>query len=76
MLVFLSVLLIFLISYGVASQALLYPNQTFSGKAIERIFFMPYFQVYGELFLEDIATGKIKNIACSVMNKRVIQEES
>ena len=60
MLVFLSVLLIFLIGYGVASQALLYPNQTFSAKAIEKLFFMPYFQVYGELFLEDIATGKIK----------------
>ena len=57
---FLSILFIFLISYGVASQALLYPDQTFSAEAIKNIFYMPYFQVYGELFLEDIVTGKIK----------------
>ncbi|XP_072048465.1 transient receptor potential cation channel subfamily M member 1-like [Amphiura filiformis] len=58
MLLFLSILVVFLVSYGVASQALLYPNQKPSAKAIERVFFMPYFQIYGELFLEELVDGE------------------
>ena len=54
MLLFMSILFVFLLSYGIASNALLYPNQTLSHHSIKRIFFMPYFHIYGELFLEDI----------------------
>ncbi|XP_072042106.1 transient receptor potential cation channel subfamily M member-like 2 [Amphiura filiformis] len=58
MLIFLCVLSVFLVGYGVASQALLYPNQDFNWIAVKNIFYMPYFQVYGELFLEVIVDGQ------------------
>ena len=58
MFVFLAIFVIFLVGYGVATQALLYPDQSFSWRAVKNIFYMPYFQIYGELFLEVIVKGK------------------
>uniref|UniRef100_H2ZBZ0 TRPM SLOG domain-containing protein n=1 Tax=Ciona savignyi TaxID=51511 RepID=H2ZBZ0_CIOSA len=54
MLFFLFILIVFLVSYGVASQALLYPNETDVGKAIQGVLSKPYWQIYGELFLSEI----------------------
>nr|XP_006816420.1 PREDICTED: transient receptor potential cation channel subfamily M member 3-like [Saccoglossus kowalevskii] len=55
MMLFLVILLVFLISYGVASQALLYPNRRTAYWGIFRdVVYMPYFQIYGELFLEEL----------------------
>ncbi|XP_072177786.1 transient receptor potential cation channel subfamily M member-like 2 [Diadema setosum] len=61
MMVFLFILLVFLIGYGVASQSLLYPNQDVSWFAIRNAFFVPYFQIYGELFLTAIEHGHLEN---------------
>jgi len=52
MLYFLLIMVIFLLAYGVAQQAILYPNETASWSMLSRIFFRPYFQVYGELFVD------------------------
>ena len=43
---------VFLLAYGVARQTLLEPNTAFKWKSVAEIFFVPYFQVYGELFIE------------------------
>ena len=43
---------VFLLAYGVARRTLLEPNTPFSWKSVAEIFFVPYFQVYGELFIE------------------------
>lgn len=53
MLYFLLIMVIFLLAYGVAQQAILYPNETASWSMVSRVFFRPYFQVYGELFFVD-----------------------
>ena len=58
MLLFMCILSVFMVGYGIASQALLYPNQEFSFAAIKSILYMPYFQIYGELFLEVVVEGK------------------
>ncbi|XP_038079151.1 transient receptor potential cation channel subfamily M member 2-like isoform X2 [Patiria miniata] len=51
---FVAILCVFLIAYGVASQAILYPNSTSFQEVITGVFFKAYFQMDGELFLEDI----------------------
>ena len=43
---------VFLLAYGVARQTILEPNAAVSWKNVAEIFFVPYFQVYGELFIE------------------------
>lgn len=54
LLFFVCILAVFLIGYGVASQAILFPNETDPRKLFTGIFYHAYFQMYGELFLENI----------------------
>jgi len=49
---FLFIMAVFLLAYGVARQTLLEPNTPFKWNSVAEIFFVPYFQVYGELFIE------------------------
>ncbi|KAI0238392.1 Transient receptor potential cation channel subfamily M member-like 2 [Lamellibrachia satsuma] len=51
---FLLVLALFIVSYGVPSRALLFPRSEFSLALLRDIVYMPYWQMYGELQLEDI----------------------
>ncbi|XP_035828049.1 transient receptor potential cation channel subfamily M member-like 2 isoform X2 [Aplysia californica] len=51
---FVVILLVFIVSYAIASEAVLYPNSELNWKLL---FFLPrkaYWHVYGELLLEDI----------------------
>ena len=51
-------LIVFILAYGVAIQAIIDPYRELSmdtiGKVLFSIVFMPYWQMYGELSLEDI----------------------
>ena len=51
-------LIVFLTAYGVGSQALIDPYREFSLEnileLIEHVFFLPYWQMYGELNLEEM----------------------
>ena len=58
MLYFLVIMVIFLLAYGVAQQAILYPDEPASWSVVSGVFFRPYFQVYGELFMEAPDTSK------------------
>ena len=50
---FIFILAIFIIGYGVAFQAVRFPNSNI-GKAIVGVINKPYWQMYGELFIEEI----------------------
>ena len=53
-------MVVFLMAYGVAQQAILFPHEHGSWSLIPKVFFRPYFQVYGELFIEDTTySGKL-----------------
>ena len=49
---FLLIMVVFFLAYGIPQQAILYPNEGPSWSMASRIFFMPYFQAHGELFLD------------------------
>ena len=51
---FLFIFAVFLIAYGVASQSLLYPNESDAGTVFEGILSKPYWHIFGELFLPEI----------------------
>ena len=51
---FLFIMAVFLIAYGIAIQALLYPGENRFSEIIVGILYKPYFQIYGELFLDEI----------------------
>ena len=49
---FLLVLLVFMLAYGVSRYAILNPFRKRSWETIGELLLVPYFQIYGELFLE------------------------
>ncbi|ESO93554.1 hypothetical protein LOTGIDRAFT_161660 [Lottia gigantea] len=51
---FVVILAVFIIAYAVATEAILYPNTEFSWKLFYHVPRKAYWQIYGELFLEDI----------------------
>ncbi|KAG6456151.1 hypothetical protein O3G_MSEX009591 [Manduca sexta] len=55
MIYFVVLLLVVLMSFGVARQAILYPEQEASWYLIRDVFFQPYFMLYGEVFAEQMA---------------------
>merc|ERR1719362_337708 len=65
---FMLLLIVFILAYGVAIQAIIDPYREFSldtiGKVLFSIVFMPYWQMYGELSLEDIAVRDSTGSGC------------
>ena len=51
---FIMVLLVFLLAYGVSSQGLLYNVRNPDWTILKDVFYFPYWQLYGELFLEEL----------------------
>ena len=60
---FLVIVAVFLLAYGITQQAILYPNEPSSWSIVSRVFFRPYFQAHGELFMDapDISTYLVVN---------------
>ena len=57
LMLYIMILLVFLLAYGVTTLALQYPRRrsSMSDMRIFRdIFYFPYWQIYGELFLEEL----------------------
>ncbi|XP_060575124.1 transient receptor potential cation channel subfamily M member-like 2 isoform X2 [Ruditapes philippinarum] len=57
---FIMVLLIFLLAYGIAHQGLMYHDRSPSWTILKDVLYYPYWQLYGELFLEEIETDSCK----------------
>ncbi|XP_046549419.1 LOW QUALITY PROTEIN: transient receptor potential cation channel subfamily M member 3-like [Haliotis rubra] len=55
---FVMILVVFLLAYGVASQGLLYPQRKGDAVILKDIVFYPYWQLYGEIFLDEIETDQ------------------
>ncbi|XP_070579637.1 transient receptor potential cation channel subfamily M member-like 2 isoform X2 [Ptychodera flava] len=60
---FLIILVVFIAGFGVANEAILYPNMDPHVHLMVRSLYKPYWQLYGELFLEEIE-GRVENETC------------
>lgn len=56
---FLLVVIVFLLAYGVASQSLLFRQRDASWDILRDIVFYPYWQLYGELDFENAVHSKL-----------------
>ncbi|EDQ87245.1 uncharacterized protein MONBRDRAFT_27446 [Monosiga brevicollis MX1] len=52
--VFVFIIAVFIFSYGVAAQSILWPQRDVDAQTFENVLYRPYFQIYGELFLEEM----------------------
>lgn len=48
------ILVIFLLAYGVSTFALRFPDQPFSGDLMKQVVYYPYWQIYGEIYLDQL----------------------
>ena len=46
--------MVFILAYGMASQSILYPNEKLDIYLVRDVLRKPYWQMYGELFLEEL----------------------
>ncbi|KAJ8317399.1 hypothetical protein KUTeg_005303 [Tegillarca granosa] len=53
---FVMILLVFLFAYGISSQGLLYLQRQSSWSILKDVLYYPYWQLYGEIFLEALDT--------------------
>ncbi|XP_052269751.1 transient receptor potential cation channel subfamily M member 3-like isoform X2 [Dreissena polymorpha] len=51
---FLVVMMVFLLAYGIAAQGLLYTERSASWDILKDVFYFPYWMIYGEIFFESI----------------------
>ncbi|TNN34794.1 Transient receptor potential cation channel subfamily M member 1 [Liparis tanakae] len=54
MLYFVVIMLVVLMSFGVARQAILHPDEKPTWRLARNIFYMPYWMIYGEVFADSI----------------------
>ena len=60
--VFLFLMVMFMVAHGVCLNSFINPNQTYLGvgDTLFKVLYMPYFQIYGELFLENYENQEIE----------------
>ena len=51
---FIIILMVFIVAYGLAMQAILYPNSPLEPALVQDVLRKAYWQMYGELFLEEL----------------------
>ncbi|XP_037674925.1 LOW QUALITY PROTEIN: transient receptor potential cation channel subfamily M member 4 [Choloepus didactylus] len=56
---------VWLVSYGVATEGLLRPQDTDLPKILRRVFYRPYLQIFGQIPQDEIDVGFMEHINCS-----------
>ncbi|TSK14512.1 Transient receptor potential cation channel subfamily M member 4 [Bagarius yarrelli] len=62
---FLFFLAIWLLAYGVANQALIYPYDTNADRILRRVFYRPYLHIFGQIPVEEIDSGFTWDVNCT-----------
>ena len=66
---FVVILMVFVISYAIASHSILFPNSPLTGDTIIAVIRRSYWNIYGELFLEEIE-GKGFTLSMPVIKEK------
>ena len=53
------ILMVFVTSYAIASYSILYPNSSLTGGLLIKVMRMSYWNLYGEVFIEEIECKSI-----------------
>ncbi|KAM3876709.1 transient receptor potential cation channel subfamily M member 5 [Diretmus argenteus] len=69
---FLFFLSVWLIAYGVATQALLHPNDPRMDWVFRRALYRPYLHIFGQIPLEEIDAARMPEINCTTEREEII----
>ncbi|XP_014828169.1 PREDICTED: transient receptor potential cation channel subfamily M member 5 [Poecilia mexicana] len=70
---FLFFLSVWLIAYGVATQALLHPNDPRIDWVFRRALYRPYLHIFGQIPLDDIDAARMPNITCTENSTQILE---
>ncbi|XP_061823714.1 transient receptor potential cation channel subfamily M member 4-like isoform X2 [Nerophis lumbriciformis] len=70
---FLFFLMVWLMAYGVANQALIYSYDPNLDRIFRRVFYRPYLHIFGQIPVEEMDVGKIWDMPCT-SNETLINE--
>ncbi|NXF86652.1 TRPM5 protein, partial [Eubucco bourcierii] len=73
---FLFFLSVWLIAYGVTTQALLHPNDSQVEWIFRRVLYRPYLQIFGQIPLDEIDTSRMRSRNCTLNPLQSLQEDS
>jgi len=68
--VFLGILLIFVVPFGIIMMSLLYPNETRDSK-FETMFFKPFMMLFGEMFKSELSDYAFETVDGCIPNSRI-----
>ncbi|CBY40394.1 unnamed protein product [Oikopleura dioica] len=68
--VFLGILLIFVVPFGIIMMSLLYPNETRDSK-YETMFFKPFMMLFGEMFKSELSDYAFETVDDCIPNSRI-----
>uniref|UniRef100_A0A663M778 Transient receptor potential cation channel subfamily M member 5 n=1 Tax=Athene cunicularia TaxID=194338 RepID=A0A663M778_ATHCN len=71
---FLFFLSVWLIAYGVTTQALLHPDDSRVEWIFRRVLYRPYLQIFGQIPLDEIDTSRIHPRNCTLNPLQILQE--
>ncbi|XP_061911812.1 transient receptor potential cation channel subfamily M member 4-like [Entelurus aequoreus] len=70
---FLFFLMVWLMAYGVANQALIYANDPNLDRIFRRVFYRPYLHIFGQIPVEEMDVGKQWDMPCTT-NETLVGE--
>jgi transient receptor potential cation channel subfamily M protein 2 len=59
--------MVFVVSYSIAAHSIMFPNSELSFVLVYNVMRMGYWNLYGELFLEDIESKFVCKSFCAVL---------
>ena len=68
--------MVFIAAYGLASQSIMYPNSPLEWTLIQDVLRKAYWQIYGELFLEEIEGKNIYDFYTNIEAKTTQREQT
>nr|XP_015193971.1 PREDICTED: transient receptor potential cation channel subfamily M member 5 [Lepisosteus oculatus] len=71
---FLFFLSVWLLAYGVATQALLHPNENRVDWIFRRVLYRPYLHIFGQIPLEEIDAAKMPELNCTTDLFEIMEE--
>nr|XP_033783909.1 transient receptor potential cation channel subfamily M member 5 isoform X2 [Geotrypetes seraphini] len=73
---FLFFLSVWLIAYGVTTQALLHPHENRVEWIFRRVLYRPYLQIFGQIPLEEIDASRMRFSNCTINPLKIMKENS
>ena len=69
---YITIMIVFVLGYGIACQSIMFPIREAQWSILKDIFYYPYWQIYGEVFLEEMEGLCVAHFCVRVLKMRIL----